>query len=177
MIRLLLMFALLMAGCSSLRVSHDFDPSYRFAQLKRFAVLTPQKKYLTLDEARIAKAIEETLVAKGYRPVSRQRADFYVLFHIGVTTHRQIVTDYEMADLFPYRCCCAPCAVVPTVREEQWREAKIVVDIVTSKEKKVIWRAVATDHLHHFKTPQARRRYIREVVSRLLKNFPPKGTS
>lgn len=177
----LILFFLLMAGCSTIRVSNDYNPDYDFTVLKAFNVL-PGRAPDNLTRDRIIKALTQELEAKGYRRTPRNRADFYVVFHTNVTRKRQIVTDYRRIGV-PYHCYGPRnayrhgygTAVVPVYREVNYKEGKIVVDILDAKTKKIFWRGIVTDRLKAQKTPEERWEYIKEVVQKLLAPFPARN--
>ncbi|WP_456452965.1 DUF4136 domain-containing protein [Hydrogenimonas sp.] len=175
----LLFGLLLLAGCSSLQVSSDYDPEFDFSRLRKAAILYPESKddVITLAQQRFAAAIEEELKRKGFTVTDRRHADFLVLFHLNVTERRQLVTDYEMVGLYPYayypHWYGGYGMAVPVTREYTWTEGKFVVDVIDPKGNRIVWRGVATDRLKEFDTPQERAAYIRQVVAQVLKNFPP----
>jgi hypothetical protein len=177
---LYLMALLILAGCSSLRVSSDYDPQYDFSRVHRIAILYPESKdrVITLAQQRFARAIREVLAQKGFKIVDdRKEADLYLLFHLNVTERRQIVTDYEMVGLYPYAYYpywYGGYGMVPVTREYTWTEGKFVIDAVDPRGNRIVWRGVATDRLKELDTPREREAYIRKVVADVLRNFPPK---
>ena len=178
---LLALLATLFAGCSSLKVGSDYDPQYDFSHIHNVAIVyaPSEEGVVSLAQQRFAKALREALESKGYRITGRDGADMLMLFHLGVTEKRQIVTDYEMVGLYPYYPAYYGYygGVVPVTREYTWKEAKIVIDAVDPHGNRVVWRGVATDRLKSFDTPQERMAYIRDVVSKILAQFPPKTSS
>ena len=177
MIRLFLAMLSLffLSACSSLHVDHDYNPAYDFSKLKKVAIVYAQSDdgTISLAQQRFAAAIKETMERKGFAVTDREHADFLMVFHLNVTEKRQLVTDYEMVGLYPYHPYYYGAGVVPVTREYTWNEAKIVIDAIDPDGNKIFWRGLATDRLHHFETPQERMRYTREVVARILENFPP----
>ncbi len=178
------LFLVLLLGCSTIQVSNDYNPSYDFRKLHSFVILY-NKSGESLAKERIVKALTEAFEAKGYKAASKDKADFYVVFHVNVTNKRQIVTDYKTIGVpyygygyyghrHPYRYSGGT-AVVPVYREINYKEGKIVVDALDSKTKKIFWRGTATDRLKSLKTPEERWEYIKEVVTKLLASFPAKN--
>ncbi len=164
---------LLFAGCSSLQVQNDYNPDYDFSRLHTFAIVTPKtSNVVTLTQERLKRAIRERLEAKGYTQASKERADFLVMFHTDVTRMRQVVNDYESLGLYPYDYGYWGPAYIPSRYEYTYDEAKIVIDALDPKDKRVFWRGTATDLLRDFDTPAERIAYINGVVEKILAPFP-----
>ena len=165
---------LLFAGCSTMKVESDYDPKFDFKQLRTFAVVYPESRDgKTLTQARIAEALETHMVKKGYIRADKKSADFVMIFHTNVTTKQQLVTDYQMVGFYPmYGFGFGGAVSVPVQNEYTYEEAKIIIDAVNPNGNKIFWRAVATDELQSFKTPEERIDYINHVVDRSLKSFP-----
>ncbi|NPA29152.1 MAG: DUF4136 domain-containing protein [Epsilonproteobacteria bacterium] len=174
---LFFVFILLIAtGCSTLQVKSDYNPDFPFGKLHSVAVLYPKSDndILSLAQQRFKRAIEETMKAKGYRVTDREHADFFMVFHLDITEKRQVVTDYQMIGLYPYRPFYGYGMAVPVEREYTWNEGRFILDAVTPRQNTIFWRGIAVDRLHDFDTPQERRAYIQRVVNEVLAKFPPK---
>lgn len=167
--------ALFLGACSTMKVSSDYDPTFDFTPLASFAVVYPKSSDgHSLTQGRIADALVKEMKRKGYRESDKEHADFIVLFHTDVVSKQQVVTDYQMVGYYPYYGGYgwgAPMAV-PVTREYNYDEGKIIIDALDPDGNKIFWRAVATDRLKTFDTPQERIEYIRTVVTQSLKSFP-----
>ena len=167
---------LFLAGCSSLQVHSDYDPAFDFGPLSSFAVVSPDRgKGSTLTQSRIADAITERMVQKGYKTAGRSDADFIILFHTDITTKSQVVTDYQTVGFYPYYGYAYGTVTVPVQHEYQYDEAKIIIDALNPDGNRIFWRAVSSDRLKSFDTPQERIAYINDVVREMLKSFPNKS--
>ncbi len=167
---------LLLAGCSRMQVQSDYDPAFDFTSLERFAVIYPKQEGLqTLTQSRIAQAITAEMDKKGYRAAEKSDADFIIIFHTDVTTKKQVVTDFQTVGFYPYYGYGYGIPMtVPVEREYRYDEGKLIIDAFTPKDSKIFWRAVATDELKSFKTPEKRTAYIQKVIDEILKPFPGK---
>lgn len=165
---------LLLTACSTLQVSSDYDPAFDFGTLQRFAVVYPKDADgISLTQTRVAEALDTAMEQKGYTKVPKEEADFIILFHTGVTTKQQVVTDYQTVGFYPYFGYGYPAAMtVPVQHEYSYDEGKIIVDALNPKGNKIFWRAIATDRLKSFDDPQERIVYIRKVIDELLTSFP-----
>jgi hypothetical protein len=171
---LLALFLLILSGCSSLKVQTDYDPNADLGAPKTFAVVHKTVEGEdTLTSDRIVAALKNELTQKGYVESPQENADFYLLFHTGVTSKTRIDTDYQYVDMYPYTYGYGYRTVaVPRTRTYSYEEAKLIVDAVVPKKNKIIWRGTAVDYLKTMKTPQEKTAYINRVVKELLKSFP-----
>ncbi len=169
----ILIFTLfIVTSCSHMQATHDYNPGVDFSKLKTFTILYDHTKGTkTLMKDRIAQALKNELLAKGFRQVARDQADFWVVFHTNVTTRNQIMTDYQRIGVYPYYRRMGP--MVPVQREYMYTEGKLVVDAMDPKDKAILWRGKVTDRLPTLKTPQERMKYIQKAVKEVLKDFPP----
>lgn len=176
-----ILIALVIGGCSSLKVETDFDPNVTINPPKRFYIVhKPQVNEDTLTSERIIKALQSELLSQGYQNSSKEEADFYILFHTGVTTKSRVVTDYKQVNMYPYSYGRGfgygysgyTTAVVPESRNYTYKEGKLIVDAVFPKGNRIFWRGIAKDQLHSLHTPQERTAYINKVLHTLMKRFP-----
>ena len=175
------LFALLVTGCSTLKVETDFDPNVSMQAPKNFHIVHKvQEDENTLTSDRIIKALQDALIAQGYRSTAKDEADFFVLFHTGVITKSRVVTDYKYVNMYPYSYGRGfgygysgyGTAIVPESKNYTYKEGKLIVDAVFPKGNRIFWRGVATDRLQSLKNPQERIDYINTVINNLIKKFP-----
>lgn len=171
---LLALFLILFSGCSSLKVQTDYDPDAGISAPKNFAVVHKTVEGEdTLTSDRIIAALKSELAQKGYVESPQEDADFYLLFHTGVTSKTRIDTDYQYVNMYPYTYGYGYHTIaVPQTRTYSYEEAKLIVDAVVPGKNKIIWRGTAVDYLKNMKTPQEKTAYINKVVKGLLKSFP-----
>jgi len=169
---LALVLALFTVGCSSLEVQTDYDPQSDLTPPKNFAIIhKTHEGEDTLTSDRITAAIRTEMRQKGYVETAREKADFYLLFHTGVTSKTRIDTDYQYVNMYPYYYGY-PTAVVPHTRTYTYEEAKLIVDAVIPGKNRIVWRGTAVDYLKTMRTPDERTAYINSVLMTLMKSFP-----
>lgn len=172
---------LLLSGCSQFNVIEDYDSKANFQNLSSYqwlpATLTDNKKITTtradhpLTASRVQSAIESTLQTKGFTRTQRQPGS-YVSFYIdskrymtpdpntvqfGFGTHNRFGTGFMFET--------APSYI-------ETRRADLVIQFF-NPQGKVIWQSKAQINLNMDATPQAKMANIQEMVSQMLKNFPP----
>jgi len=177
------LLALLISGCSTLKVETDFDPNITMNPPKIFYIVhKPQVDENTLITERIIKALEHELTTQGYVNGSKENANFYILFHTGVTTKSRVVTDYKYVNMYPYSYGRgfgygygyggSGVAVIPENKNYTYKEGKLIVDAVFPKGNRIFWRGIAKDKFQSLETPQERTEYINSVIQKLMKRFP-----
>jgi len=182
MIRLILLAltAMLFTGCSTIKVETDFDPEYSFSLAETYTIVYKQKEYEdTLTAERIMDSIRAELASKGYTEVPRSDADLFIVFHTDVRNKTRVIQDYQYVGISPYRYGrgygYGGMMAVPTTRAYNYDEGKLLMDVLNSKDNKIVWRGIATDSLKSFDTPQERTKYINELMSSIFKTLPAKA--
>lgn len=157
-------------ACSSVSVSHDYDPSENFAKLKSwaFSSSTPSppppggEPVSALSLARIRTAVEAELTARGYPKVEPQSASFLVAYDAAVG--KQIESHPTSS----------PARYGWGTEVSVYDEGTLVIDIVDAGSKSLVWRGVARGAVHPDSTPEERDERIRSAVKQVLDRFPPR---
>ena len=169
---ILILSVLVFLGCSSLRVTNDYDPEFEFSKQITFAVAHHNREGEdTLLNDRLLSALETELGSKGYVKAFKAEADLVFVFHTKVENKIDIDTDYQMVGYGRYRYGGG---MVATTSTYQYTKGTLIVDALNPKDEKIVWRGIATDTLSEHKTPQKRTEYINEVVKELMQSFPGK---
>lgn len=165
---------LLAAGCSSVRVSHDFDSQVNFADLRTYSWMaapespseTIQKELEknTLVEGRVKRAVNEQLAAKGLRETA-QDPDFLVAFHTGV----QDKTDIQSWG-YGYGYWGMRGGGVSTIN---YQEGTLILDFIDPKTENLIWRGVGKKVVSERTRPEKSEKEISNAVEKILKKYPP----
>jgi hypothetical protein len=175
---LLLGLIVLAMGCApSVTVKQDYDKEANFAALNTFAWLpmpvTPAasvKEALernSLMDKRIRQAVETQLTAKGYQ-LNVTNPDFTVTYHTGVED-KIAVTDWGYG--YGRRGWGAPARV----DVYQYRQGTLILDVIDSHSKQLIWRSFAQGAIDPSAPTEKREQRLNDVAGRMLANFPPRG--
>jgi len=167
-----------LAACSGISYNHDYDPSIDFSSLKTYAWIHPSdssstQRFLSpLIERRVVNAIDTDLASKGFEKASTGRPDFLVNFY-GTTQEKIDVSTYYSG--WGYYGWYGGTSV--DVR--QWTEGTLVIDIIDFSEKDLAWRGYACGAVDRNtnQPPEEVTRRVNEVVTKILKDFPPAGGS
>ena len=170
---ILTMSILIFIGCSSLQVSHDYDPAFNFNEQKTFVIVHHNREGEdTLYNDRLLRALEADLVSKGYVKREKEDADLVFVFHTKVEDKTDIDTDYQMVGFGMYRYGGG---MVATTSTYHYTKGTLIIDALNPKNKKIVWRGIATDTLKERKTPEKRTEYINEVIQELMQSFPSRS--
>jgi len=164
-----LLLSALLAGCSTVSYSSDFDTSVDFAKLKTYEWIPqpPNSRVETLDAQRIKKAIDDQLAARGLR-IDAGKPDFVVAFQLK-TRMRTDVRDWSSPHRYGWYWDDR------RIEVRQYEEGTLLIDMYDPESKKMIWSGRATAALASTPPPpDVREKKIDEVVRGILEAFPPK---
>jgi hypothetical protein len=155
------LFALLGAGCSSVRVATDWDRQYDFAGLHTYSWARTKDDDADAARApfldrRIRQAVDAELAARGYE--SRESGgDFLVVYHVKVR---------DRVNVYSYG---------PRWRRwhdvDTYKEGTLVLGIVDRARDEIVWNGWGEGIVSEAGPSEEA---VREAVAKILKEFPPK---
>jgi hypothetical protein len=171
----ILVFALVLTSCSSVRVVADYDREANFDQYKTFAFFKPgidKAEISDLDKRRILRAIETELLAKGY--TKSEDPDMLVSMF---TKSTQRVDVYNNAwgwggwgwggyGGWGWGPGWGGNQVSTST------EGMLYIDIIDNAKKELIWQGSGTGYLVT-KNVEKKEARIEEFVQKTLMQFPP----
>lgn len=163
-------------GCSTVRVSSDYDRAVDFSTYTTFDLLPSPEIKNPLVYERISGAVEAELVGKGLRRETASPA-LLVAIHGRLSTQTQLdTTTYGYGwGGWGYRGYYGARggmgSATTTVREVP--VGTLIVDLVDAKEKKLVWQSMASDSLDPQATPEEKDYRVKEAVKKMLADFPP----
>ncbi len=175
----------LLAGCSSLQVSTDYDPGVDFSQYKTFGwpggerppddALARNPLVAKRIEASIARALE----AKGFTMLEDGMPDIVIITHAGVQEKMQVTNystgyyggyggygGYGMRDPWGY-------GGGTRTDVSYYDEATRVIDFIDTETKELAWRGMGTKILGNTSDPEKVQANVDKVVDKMLAGFPP----
>jgi hypothetical protein len=180
------LMAAVMAGCSTLSVQTDFDPSANFSNLKTYEwqpapppTGDPLIDSNTLLPERIRAAVDKVLQAKGFTKAANGKPDFLVGYFVNVQTKTSVSTINNYYGYAPgwgyggyggygYGYGGASTQVY------EYNQGTLVLDVSSPQGKKLMWRGSATDVVDSSQPADVRQYQLNQAVTQLLQNFPPK---
>jgi hypothetical protein len=175
----ILVFAILLSSCSSVRVAADYDREANFDQYKTFAFFKPgidKAEISDLDKRRILRAIEAELMAKGM--TKSENPDMLVSIF---TKSNQRVDVYNNAWGFGgwgwggfnrWGWGWGPGFGWGGNNVSTRTEGMLFIDLIDASKKELIWQGSGTGYLvtRNVEKKEAR---IKEFVAKTMEQFPP----
>jgi hypothetical protein len=167
----LLLAALLLAGCSSVETHVDYDRAANFSSYRTFAFKDVRTPNSPLSLKRVRAAVTRTLGSRGLAESAGGKPDLWVVLH--TRTHRETqVTTYSPAWGWGWGW-----------RGAYWNAAYVrqipigtlLVDLVDTKAKELVWRGSASRIVDADDSPKTRDEKVQEAVDKLFDGFPPKS--
>jgi hypothetical protein len=164
-----LFIGVVLAGCSGIDVSEDYDRNQDFARLRSWAWAPPVPQadgggysvVSNMTHQRITRSVEGELTKKMYNKMEPDQADFWVRHYASIGQKPEAYPGYDGwygdGDEF-------------TVVEE----GTIVVDFISPKDKHLLWRGKATSIVDEDMSPEERDSRIVEAVQKIMDQFPPR---
>ena len=160
------------SGCSSVTTTVDYDPATNFVSYKTFAFKDVHGRG-EFQMKRVEAAIEKTLAAKGLTRMDLKadgKPDLWVVLHTKLKHDRQI-TSYNAGWGWGWRGWGG--GGMTTARVYDVPVGTLVVDLVDTKEKELVWRGAASRDVSSSETPQDRAEITQKSIDKLFEGFPP----
>jgi hypothetical protein len=161
--------AILLAGCSSISVTQDYDPTYDFSKLKTFGFL-PLPESAGIDQLsanKMSDAIKRELGVKGY--TLSETADFGVAIYFSTKTKTSVQSYGYGYGYGGYWGRPGYGGVDVT----QYDEGTLIIDIIDMAKKELVWRGIGSGTVSQSPTVEERTANINNAVAQILGQFPP----
>ncbi len=172
-----LLFSVLMAACSSLTVTSDFDRSADISKYKTFAFykLSDKNDALSdLNKNRIVNAIRNQMIAKGFKEVN-SGADVLVNA-TAMSVNKQSVTSttnvYGYGGYYrPYRWGGVGYPMGNTSYDvRDYKDGSLIIDVLDAKDQNLLWQGIGNKEIDApSKDPDA---VINSGVMKIMERFP-----
>jgi hypothetical protein len=167
----LLLAALLLAGCSSVETHVDYDRAANFSSYRTFAFKDVRTPNSPLSLKRVRAAVTRTLGSRGLAESAGEKPDLWVVLHTRTHRETQVVT-YDTGWGWGWGW-----------RGRYWNPTYIqqipigtlMVDLVDTKAKELVWRGSASRIVDADDSPKTRDEKVQEAVDKLFDGFPPKS--
>lgn len=171
----------LLSGCSTLKVSQDYDASYDFSGLKTFAwqdAVQPKTGDARVDspliDQRIRMAVEENLAGKGIAPAQNNPPDFTVAYTNTISTKLQSTPVSTGVGIgYGGRGSIGGIGVSTGSEIRQYDQGLLIIDFLAPDSGKLLWRGTSTRVVNIHASPQESTKNLDTTVEKLLAQFPP----
>ena len=176
MIRTLLIsvFALAITGCAS-KVITDYDSAVAFSNYESWSFVPDGKGgngFVSLDGSRIRKAIEREMDREKLQKVAADEADLLVAWQI-VAEERLERRGSGFGFGLGFGSGNFGWGISTQPPVEKVEEGKLVVELVDSSSKQVVWRSASQRYLQESQTSESRQKLINKIVTDMFEEYPP----
>jgi hypothetical protein len=190
-----LMAVLALGACSSSPITVSTNhAAIDFSGFKTYAwlhagVTEENGKSSDIIDGKVKTIVDADLGAKNFTKVAKESADFYVNYNVTTQEKTDIKTYNSYGGYYPgYHSYGAygpgrnyvyydSRMAMPTVQEAvitEYVQGTLIIDIVDPETNKLVWRGTGGKHLQDTATPEEREKIIKEMVAKLLAQYPPK---
>jgi hypothetical protein len=176
----LLFAVLIMASCATVQVSQDYEDTADLFQYDTWQWRDPIQVATgdirvdnPLLDKRIRRAVENHLAERQLDLVS-ENPDFYLAYYL--TIEQKILSDtyYSSVGVGSYYHPWYG-GLGGETRIRQYEESRLTIDFYAVDSGELRWRGVGTFRMRNHKTPDAAGEAMRQVVDKILYQFPPGG--
>ena len=169
----LLLIALLLlgcaVGCSSIETNVDYDRAANFSSYKTFAFKDVHTPDNPISMRRVQAAIATTLASRGLAKADGT-PDLWVVLHTRTRRQTQVTTfNSGWGWGWGWRGAYGNTAYI-----QQIPIGTLMVDLIDTKAKELVWRGSASRTVDADETPRDRDEKVQEAVNKLFDGFPPK---
>jgi hypothetical protein len=177
----LLFLLILVQGCSNVLVSQDYPLSTDYSALKTYAWQSENQEKtgdLRLDnpllDVRIRRAIDTSLLEKGYRQVSDMQPDFYIAYHQEI--YNRITVDQNRSG-FAFGMGSSGyhggIGLSTGSNSGSYDDNMLVINVIDSGNGGILWRGTGNRSFVQHTDPEKLTKRVNETVNKILKQFPP----
>jgi hypothetical protein len=159
----------LLAGCSGIKVSIDYNRDWDFNSYRTYDWVADSPPVLrdplidtTMLERRVKNAVDRELNIKGYRK-SKDSPDFWVAYHVATQNQVDVST-------CGYHYPTSPHCWGSEVETYSYTKGTLLLDIIDSESEELVWRGSAESAIYDVKDAE---QTINQAVKKMLKSFPP----
>ena len=159
--------ALMATAAAAQDVTYDYDKSANFSAYKTYAWVEGRNLKDELNHKRIVAAVDAQLAAKGLTKVEPgANPDVLVAYSVSIGQ------DVQISGYAPgYR----PAARWGSARTERILVGALGVEIVDTKTKTAVWRAIAQKDLDENASPEKREKNLNKATAKMFEKYPPKA--
>ena len=151
-------------------VTYDYDRTAKFATFRTYAWTSGTELTDELNHARVVRAIDAVLAAKGLARVEPGAyPDVLVAYHASFDRNLEITGSTQGwgplglgGDRFG------------SARVQPVLVGTLVVDIADARTRAIVWRSLASSDIRPTDKPENRDKKIAKATEKMFKNYPPK---
>lgn len=170
----IMMLPLVVAACSSLKVTYDYDSQADFAKYKTYAYSEDALKLPVgdLNRDRVLAAVDRELAAKGF--TKSESPDVLIDLHVRAEQKTEAVANTTGGYGGPWRYGYGGGFSTTTIDYNQYIEGTLFINMVDKATEKIVWQGRGTKTLDEDATPEKREANINNGVKLIFAKYPPK---
>ena len=170
---LILSLTLLLAACSGISTSTDYDPAANFGSYGTYSWAETEGTSMDdLTDARVRSAVDATLAAKGLSKMN-SGGDLAVAYQV-TTADRKTYNTVSTGWGGGYRYGWGGGGMgMTTTTEQNYTEGTVILAMFDQGTKSLVWKGTASGTVDPGKSPQERAETIQGAFDKMLKDFPP----
>ena len=150
-------------------VTYDYDRAVKFSAFKTYAWTRGTELTDELNHARVVRAIDAALVAKGLMRVEpTANPDVLVAYHASFEKNLEIIGSAQGLGPFGLGDRLGSARVQPVL------SGTLVVDISDARTSAIVWRSLASSDIRPTDNPESRDKKIATATKKMFKNYPPR---
>ena len=168
-------------GCSGIKVSQDYDLGKVLPVMKTYQWKTTTQAQTgdvrvdnPLLDARIRKAVDRAFSEKGFQKVTAGTPDFEVGYQFSIS--KKIQSD-DLRTGFGFGMGSygrhGGVAISTGSTVTQYDQGLLVIDLTDVKSGDLLWRGNGTHRLPEHIDPEKTEKIVKEIVEKILAQFPP----
>jgi hypothetical protein len=168
---------LLLASCSGLKVSYDYDKQADFTKYKTYKIAEEvyQSNIPQLDRDRIIRAVEGELQKRGF--TKSETPDVLVDFHVKLQQQQSATATTiggygGYGGYGPYRYGFSPGFSTTSIDVNTYVEGTLFVNLVDTGIQKLVWQGRGTKTLDEDASAEKREANINKAVSYMFQKYP-----
>ena len=178
----IIVLALSLSACTSM-VNVDYDHDTNFNSYKTYKVTTTPVRVAEdtrinspFMQQRVVSELNKTLKIKGFENKSKNQS-FDVQYHLdikqGFETQDSGIVSLGIGS-YSHHSSVGFGFTIPVGETSSIDLLVLTIDMVSSKSKELIWRGSLGYHLYEGATPETYTMLIKNLVTEILKEYPPK---
>lgn len=171
---------MIVSGCSTVEVEHKMANPTKVEGLQSFAWVeagggnSDVRVKNPMVDKQVRKAVEKELTRKGYSKVGPEAADFFVSWFgkVNDEVKEQSISHFYRSYGYGALAGSMEGKVAEGAVKQTYKKGTLVLDILDSKSKQLIWRGIGKDTIVEGMSDQEIGAYINKSVRAIIDNFP-----
>ena len=167
-----LVLAVLIGACSSVKVTYDYDRNADFGKYKTYAYSEDVKNMevgqLVLD--RIVNAVDAEMAAKGF--TKSESPDLLVDMHLKTATRTEAVAN-NTGGYYGRYGYWGGARGSTTISYNEYTDGSLFINFVDRSTEKLVWQGVGTKTLVENASPEKMDANVTYAVKSILAKYPP----